>query len=70
MACLNKHSAWTSTQIKLLCTIAKENSQVGWIITDPDVCDFYQNILNRYDDSVPDENVQWVKQQLEEVAED
>lgn len=37
-------------QVEDLVKIAELNNQVGWIIGDDDVFDFYQVILNKYGD--------------------
>ena len=46
IAMLNKYSGWTEVQIEELCKCAEENSQVSWILKDPDISEFYFGILN------------------------
>mgnify|MGYP001041588852 CR=1 FL=1 len=44
---LNRYSDWTETQIEGICNAVEENSQVKWIIDDPDIFNFYCNILSQ-----------------------
>lgn len=46
IALLRLHSGWTEDQIEELCSAAENNSQVSWIIKDPDVFGFYTQILS------------------------
>ena len=45
IAKLKKNDYWTAHQIDELCRAVIENSQVGWVIGDSDVCSFYRGIL-------------------------
>ena len=45
IAKLRKNDYWTAHQIDELCKAVIENSQVGWVITDPYVCSFYKGVL-------------------------
>lgn len=42
---LNKCMEWSQEQVEQLCRIAKDNDQVGWILLDEDVRNFYVNLL-------------------------
>ena len=44
---LNKHSGWTDSQIEDLCLAVENNQQVGRILGDMDVLDFYSNLLSK-----------------------
>lgn len=54
IAMMSKHSGWTESQIEDICN-AVNNNQVGWILGDDDVLDFYSRLLSKvkYDD-LPD----------------
>ncbi len=55
IAMLNKHSGWTETQIEDICLAAQNNNQVGWILSDMDVLDFYSQLLSKVDyNSLPE----------------
>ena len=43
---MSKYSDWSAAQIDEICSAALENSQVGWILGDDDVHDFYEKLLN------------------------
>ena len=47
IAMLNKHTDWTDAQIEELCTAAENNNQVGWILSDRDILNFYSNLLEK-----------------------
>lgn len=51
IAMMSKHNGWTESQIEDICN-AVNNNQVGWILGDDDVLDFYSRLLSkvRYDD--------------------
>lgn len=42
---LSMHSGWTSQQIEDLCAAALDNTQVGWILGDDDLTEFFSNLL-------------------------
>lgn len=42
---LKEYSGWTNNQIEELCNAAINNRQVAWILGDPDVLDFYYELL-------------------------
>lgn len=42
---LQKNSHWTAHQVDELCRAVVDNSQVGWVIEDFDVCSFYRGLL-------------------------
>lgn len=46
IAMLKMFSGWTEDQIEELCAIAEDNSQVSWILKDPDVFEFYSHVLS------------------------
>lgn len=55
VAMLKMFSGWTEDQIERLCSVAENNTQVSWILKDPDVFVFYNQILAGKDlDSLPD----------------
>lgn len=45
IAKLQKNSCWTAHQVDELCRAVVDNSQVGWVIGDSDVCSFYRGLL-------------------------
>lgn len=47
IAMLDKHSGWTESQIEELCQAVQSNNQVGWILGDIDVLNFYANLLSK-----------------------
>ena len=51
---LSKHSDFTPLQIEELVRIALSNNQVGWIVGDPDVHEFYKSLLKQKDKLQPD----------------
>lgn len=68
IAMLNKHSGWTEAQIEELCKCVLENDQVGWILNDIDVYEFYTRLLSELDiNSVEDSNINKVSSMLEEL---
>lgn len=68
IAMLNKYSSWTDTQKEELCKCVLENDQVGWILNDIDVNEFYTRILSGLDmNSVEDPNIKKVNSMLEEL---
>lgn len=46
IAMLNKHTGWTESQIEDICSAVENNTQVGWILGDLDVLDFYSKLLS------------------------
>ena len=60
---LSKHSEFTPLQIEELVRIAQSNNQVGWIVGDPDVHDFYKSLLKNKDQLQRD-----VVEQLQELV--
>lgn len=46
IAMLKEYSGWTEAQIEELCKCVYENSQVGWILDDDDVSQFYFDLLD------------------------
>lgn len=42
------HTYFTIPQIKQLVKIPQYNNQVGWVVGDEDLQDFYKNIKKRY----------------------
>ena len=49
IAMLKKQTGWTEDQIEKLCQIAEDNTQVSWILTDEDVLQFYNDLLEDVD---------------------
>ena len=49
VAMLRKHSGWTDDQIEELCKCVEDNDQVGLILFDPDVEEFYAELLRNID---------------------
>lgn len=45
IAKLQKNSYWSAHQVDELCRAVIDNSQVGWVIGDLDVCSFYRGLL-------------------------
>ncbi|MBO4458149.1 MAG: hypothetical protein J5802_10550 [Butyrivibrio sp.] len=53
IAKLRKYKDWSSGEIERLLNIALENDQVQWILTDKDVKDFYEEIIENTDKDNP-----------------
>lgn len=49
IANLRRFTGWTESQIEELCKCVEDNTQVGWILEDQDVEDFYRLILRDVD---------------------
>jgi hypothetical protein len=65
---LNFYRKWTPNQIVSLCKIANTNSQVYWIIGDPDIRGFYTAILNNYPNKdQADTDIEIMMNKLEEL---
>ena len=47
IAMMCKYDGWTESQIEDICLAAETNTQVGWILGDTDVLDFYSRLLSR-----------------------
>ena len=47
IAMMCKYDGWTESQIEDICLAAETNTQVGWILGDADVLDFYSRLLSR-----------------------
>ena len=43
---MNKYTDWTDAQIEKLCSAVIDNTQVGWILGDDDVFEFFSRLLN------------------------
>ena len=52
---LSKFSEFSKSQVNELCEIALSNDQVTWIITDADVKEFYQNLIDTYENLIEKE---------------
>lgn len=46
IAMMNKYTDWTATQIENLCSAVVDNTQVGRILGDDDVFEFFSRLLN------------------------
>ena len=65
VAMLKMFSGWTEDQIERLCSVAENNTQVSWILKDPDVFVFYNQILAGKDlDSLPDSATKRILKEL------
>lgn len=65
IAMLKMFSGWTEDQIEKLCTIAEDNTQVSWILKDPDVFEFYSHILSEKNvESLPDSAAKRILEEL------
>lgn len=71
IAMLSKYAGWTDSQIEDLCKAAEDNNQVGWILGDDDVYDFYNSFLSQipYGD-LPDNAIKRVMDQFFSVTDD
>lgn len=49
IAMLSNYTGWTTDQIEKLCSISEENDQVGLILSDFDVMDFYSKLVGNLD---------------------
>lgn len=47
IAMMNKLSGWTESQIEDICKAAEDNNQVGSILRDTDVLDFFSRLLSK-----------------------
>lgn len=47
IAMMNKYSGWTESQIEDICAAVDNNNQVGWILGDDDILDFYSRLLSK-----------------------
>ena len=63
IASLSKVTDFPVNQIEELVSIAELNNQVGWIIDDDDVMEFYKGILGKYGDAMKPAS----KEKLEEM---
>ena len=50
IAKLQKNNCWAAHQIDELCRAVICNSQVGWVMSDSDVCSFYRSLLTNITD--------------------
>ena len=66
---LSSYSGWTMQQIQDVCKAAVDNHQVGWILSDDDVFEFYQGLL---DDATvrtsSDEVISAIRVELQKIA--
>ena len=65
IASLGKVTDFPTHQVEELVSIAELNNQVGWIIDDDDVMEFYKGILAKYGDAMKPAS----KEKLEEMLE-
>lgn len=71
IAMLKMFSGWTEDQIEELCAIAEDNSQVSWILKDPDVFEFYSHVLSGKNlESLPDSATKRVFKELYSDSQD
>lgn len=49
IAMMKKYTDWNETQIEEICSAAENNTQVGWILSDEDVQEFYCKLLSNID---------------------
>ncbi len=69
IAKLRKHSGWSEQQVEDLCSTAIDNGQVGRILSDYDVLDFYFGLISKFNyDTLDDCNIKRVIEQLEEIS--
>lgn len=66
---LSQFADFTQAQVEALVETPSRNSQVGWILGDPDVQDFFRGLLNRYRETLEVEQVQELEADLESAAE-
>lgn len=73
IAMLNKYTGWTEDQIEQLCNAVINNSQVGMIIYDRDLFEFYASLLSKLDyNALPENSIKQLWKRLlppEEVIE-
>ena len=68
---MNTYSGWTEDQVENICLAAKCNSQVGWLLGDDDVFDFYSQLLsNKKYKNMKDNAISYVLEQLAKVEEE
>lgn len=49
IALMSKQNGWTEAQIEDICSAAENNSQVGWLLADTDVFEFYSFLLSKFE---------------------
>lgn len=65
---LTKYADWSIRQIDDMCGAALWNDQVGWILGDNDVNDFYKALLSNINfDKVANENIAKIRDKLVEI---
>lgn len=47
IALMSKYSGWTDAQIESICSAAENNTQIGWLLGDDDVFEFYSRLLSK-----------------------
>lgn len=67
IADLSKHSGWTISQIEALCAIAKENTQVSWILNDHDVFEFYFKLLSNLPGDLKTQDYPYIYKVMEKL---
>jgi len=65
IAKLSSQSDFSPAQVEQLVEIPASNHQVGWIVDDPDVHDFYKMLLEKYGDEIQAE----IAKKLAEIVE-
>lgn len=71
IAMMSKHSGWTDSQIENICSAAENNTQVGWLLGDDDVFEFYGRLLSKvkYED-LPDGAIKNVIKSISDISAD
>ncbi|MEH2543817.1 hypothetical protein V1283_000462 [Bradyrhizobium sp. AZCC 2262] len=49
---MSKQSEFSPTQVEQLAEIPQSNHQVGWIVGDDDLRNFYKSLLDNYGDKI------------------
>lgn len=47
IALMSKYSGWTDAQIESICSAAENNTQVGWLLGDDDVFEFFSRLISK-----------------------
>jgi hypothetical protein len=66
---LMQFADFTPAQVELLVEAPSRNNQIGWILGDADVQEFFGRLLDRYGSSLRDEQVQSLRADLDSAAE-
>lgn len=71
IAMMSKHSGWTESQIENICSAAENNTQVGWLLGDDDVFEFYGRLLSKIKhEDLPDGAIKNIIKSISDISAD